>query len=321
MLTLDDVYRAANVLLGVVRKTDIIYAPELQKGADIYLKTENLQLTGSFKIRGAYFKIAELSYEEKRKGVIACSAGNHAQGVAFAAQKHNIRSIVCLPSCAPISKINATKGYGAEIYLVDGVYDDAYNKAVSLQREFGYTFVHPFDDEKVIAGQGTVALEILEQLPGVDAIVCPIGGGGLISGVAFVIKTIKPNVKIYGVQADGAASMLSSIASGKITELKQVSTVADGIAVKKPGRMTFDLCSSYVDEIVTVSDGEIFEAIFGLLRGYKLISEGAGAVAVAAAVFDKINLRGKKTVCILSGGNIDPASLSNIINKYKNKEK
>ena len=315
MLTLDNVYRAGNVLREVVRKTDMVYAPKLKPGADIYLKTENLQITGSFKIRGSYYKMSRLSAEEKAKGVIACSAGNHAQGVALAAQKNGIKSVICLPDNAPISKIEATKSYGAEVCLGEGVYDDAFKKALSLRDEYGYTFIHPFDDEDVMAGQGTIALEIEDQLPDLDAIIVPIGGGGLISGIAFTIKAINPNVKVYGVQAQGAPSMLNSVRDHEIEELSSVSTIADGIAVKKPGKLTYELCSKYVDEIVTVNDDEISAAILALMEQHKLVTEGAGAVAVAAAMFGKVDIKGKKTVCLLSGGNIDVTILSRVINR------
>lgn len=315
MLTLDNVYRAGNVLRDVVKKTDMVYAPKLNPGVDIYLKTENLQITGSFKIRGSYYKMSRLSKEEKAKGVIACSAGNHAQGVALAAQKNGIKSVICLPDNAPISKIEATKSYGAEICLVEGVYDDAYKKALSLRDEFGYTFIHPFDDEDVIAGQGTVALEIEDQLPGLDAVIVPIGGGGLISGIAYTIKAINPSVKVYGVQAQGAPSMRNSVRDHEIEELTSVSTIADGIAVKKPGNLTYEICSKYVDEIVTVNDDEISAAILALMEQHKLVTEGAGAVAVAAAMFNKVDIKGKKVVCLLSGGNIDVTILSRVIKR------
>lgn len=315
MLTLDNVYRASYVLRDVVRKTDIIYAPKLCPGTELYLKTENLQITGSFKVRGSYYKMSKLSAEEKARGVIACSAGNHAQGVALSAQKNGIKAVICLPDGAPISKIEATKSYGAEVCLVEGVYDDAYNKALSLRDEKGYTFIHPFNDEDVIAGQGTIALEIADQLPELDAVVVPIGGGGLISGIAYTIKSINPKVKVYGVQAAGAPSMYKSVNDKKIEELESVATIADGIAVKKPGDVTYDICSRYVDEIVTVSDDEISAAILALMEQHKLVTEGAGAVAVAAAMFGKLDLKGKKTVCVLSGGNIDVTILSRVIER------
>lgn len=315
MLTLDNVYRASNVLREVVRKTDVIYAPKLKPGTELYLKTENLQVTGSFKVRGSYYKMSKLSAEEKAKGVVACSAGNHAQGVALAAQKNGIKAVICLPDGAPLSKIEATKSYGAEVCLVAGVYDDAYKKALSLRDEEGYTFIHPFDDEDVIAGQGTIALELAEQLPDMDAVIVPIGGGGLISGIAFTIKMINPSIKVYGVQAQGAPSMYNSIKDKKIEVLDRVSTIADGIAVKRPGDLTYDIVSKYVDEIVTVSDDEISAAILALMEKHKLVTEGAGAVAVAAAMFGKIDLEGKKAVCLLSGGNIDVTILSRVIKR------
>jgi len=315
MLTIDNVYRASNALKGVVRKTDLIYSQKLCPGVDLYLKTENLQVTGSFKVRGAYYKMTRLSEEERAKGVIACSAGNHAQGVALAAKVNGIKAVICLPDGAPISKVEATKSYGAEVCLVEGVYDDAYNKALSLRDEKGYTFIHPFDDEDVIAGQGTIALELAEQLPEMDAVVVPIGGGGLISGIAYTIKTLYPRVKVYGVQATGAPSMLKSIEDHMIETLPSVSTIADGIAVKKPGENTFDLCSKYVDEIVAVTDDEISAAILALMEQHKLVTEGAGAIAVAAVMFKKIDLQGKKVACLLSGGNIDVTILSRVIDR------
>lgn len=315
MLTIDNVYRASQVLKGVIRKTDVIHAPKLCADTDLYLKTENLQVTGSFKVRGAYYKMACLSEEEKQRGVIACSAGNHAQGVALAAQKNGIKAVICLPDGAPISKVEATKSYGAEVCLVEGVYDDAYQKALSLRDEKGYTFVHPFDDEDVIAGQGTIGLELMEQLPDLDTVLVPIGGGGLISGIAYTLKTINPRVKVYGVQASGAPSMAQSLKDGAVEELAGVSTIADGIAVKKPGDLTFSICSKYVDEVVTVTDDEISAAILALMEQQKLVTEGAGAVAVAAAMFHKVDLKGKKAVCVLSGGNIDVTILSRVIKR------
>ena len=315
MLTLDKIYQASFALKTVIRRTDLISAPNINPGSHIYLKPENLQITGSFKVRGACFKIAQLTEEEKAKGVVACSAGNHAQGVALAATTHGIKSLICLPDNAPISKIEATKWYGADVCLVEGVYDDAYQKAQKLRDEKGYTFVHPFDDEDVIAGQGTIGLELLEQLPDLDAVIVPIGGGGLISGVAFAIKHLNPNVKIYGVQASGAPSMLNSIEHNKIERMGFVRTIADGIAVKEPGEHTFEYCKKYVDEIVTVNDDEISTAILALIEQHKLIAEGAGAVAVAAAMFNKVPIKGKKAICLVSGGNIDVTILSRVIGR------
>ena len=315
MLTLDKIYQASFALKTVIRRTDLISAPNINPDSHIYLKPENLQITGSFKVRGACFKIAQLTEEEKAKGVVACSAGNHAQGVAMAATTHGIKSLICLPDNAPISKIEATKWYGADVCLVEGVYDDAYQKALKLRDEKGYTFVHPFDDEDVIAGQGTIGLELLEQLPDLDAVIVPIGGGGLISGVAFAIKHLNPNVKIYGVQASGAPSMLNSIEHNKIERMGFVRTIADGIAVKEPGEHTFEYCKKYVDEIVTVNDDEISTAILALIEQHKLIAEGAGAVAVAAAMFNKVPIKGKKAICLVSGGNIDVTILSRVIGR------
>lgn len=316
MLTLDRVYNASRVLNEVIRETDMIYAPNIRKDANVYLKTENLQVTGSFKVRGSYYKISQLTDEEKAKGVIACSAGNHAQGVALAATKCGIKSLICLPEGAPISKVEATKKYGAEVCMVKGVYDDAYSKAIELRDEKGYSFIHPFDDPDVIAGQGTIGLEIMEQLPNADAVIVPIGGGGLIAGVAYTIKQINPNCKVYGVQAAGAPSMEQSIADGKIETLDKVQTIADGIAVKTPGNLTYDLVSKYVDGIVTVTDDEIALAILTLLEQHKLIAEGAGAVPVAAVLTGKIpNIEGKNVCCLVSGGNIDVTILSRVIER------
>ncbi len=315
MLTLDKIYKASHVLRSVIRKTDLIYAPKVNPACEVYLKTENLQVTGSFKVRGASFMMSQLSEEEKAHGVIACSAGNHAQGVALAAAKHGIKALICLPDGAPISKVEATKSYGAEVCMVEGVYDDAYNKALELQKEHNYTFVHPFDDENVIAGQGTIGLEILDQLPEVDAVVVPVGGGGLISGVAYAIKNLSPNVKVYGVQASGAPSMVHSLEDDRIERLERVSTIADGIAVKEPGQHTFEYCRQYVDEIVTVTDDEISAAILALIERQKLIAEGAGAASVAAVMFGKIPVEGKKVVCLVSGGNIDVTILSRVIKR------
>lgn len=315
MLTLDKVYHAAYVLKDVVRKTALIASPKINPDCKLYLKTENLQVTGSFKVRGAGYKISQLSPEEKARGVIACSAGNHAQGVALAAQKYGIKSVICLPDGAPISKVEATKSYGAEVVMVPGVYDDAYKRALELRDEMGYTFVHPFDDEDVIAGQGTIALEILDELDDIDAVVVPIGGGGLISGVAFALKQLKPDIKVYGVQSAGAPSMYNSVKNGKKERLDSVSTIADGIAVKEPGDNTYELVSKYVDDIVTVTEGEISSAILALIEQHKLIAEGAGAVAVAAVMFDKVPVKGKKVVALVSGGNIDVTILSRVIKR------
>lgn len=314
MLTLEKVKQAQRVLADAIYRTDVIRASKLTADCELFLKTENLQKTGSFKIRGAYFKISQLSDEEKKKGVIACSAGNHAQGVALAATKNGIHSLICLPEGAPISKVEATRGYGAEICLVPGVYDDAYNRALELQKERGYTFIHPFDDEDVIAGQGTIGLEILAQLPDVDAIIVPVGGGGLISGVSFAVKEVNPRIKVYGVQASGAPSMLNSLRDDKIESLDSVSTIADGIAVKQPGVHTFDYCKKYLNGVVTVNDDEIATAILALIEKEKLVAEGAGAVPLAAVLAGKFpELKGKKVCCLVSGGNIDVTIMNRVV--------
>ena len=313
MLTLEMIKDAKEALKGVARKTPLDPAPKL--GNNVYIKAENLQLTGSFKLRGAYNKIRSLSKEEAAKGVIACSAGNHAQGVAISATKLGIKSIICMPAGAPMSKVEATKGYGAEVVLVPGVYDDAAKEAKRLRNENGYTFAHPFNDPYVIAGQGTIGLEILEQLPEVEQVVVPIGGGGLISGIAYAVKSLKPSCRVVGVQAAGAASMYTSLQQGAPVELKSVSTIADGIAVKKPGDLTFELCKKYVDEVITVNEDEIASAMLQLMEGQKTVSEGAGATPVAAVMFGRVDTTKLKTVCVVSGGNVDVTTLSRVITK------
>ncbi len=316
MLSLDKIYHAAYVLKGVARKTDLIAAPQLVPGLDeLYLKTENLQVTGSFKLRGAYYKISQLPKEALDKGIIACSAGNHAQGVALAATHMGVKSIVCMPDGAPIMKVENTRRLGAEVRLVPGTYDDAHDEAVRLQEETGATFIHPYDDEDVIAGQGTIGLEIMDTLDDVDAVIVPVGGGGLISGVACAVKSLKPSCKVYGVQAKGASAMADAFHAGAWSASDAAVTFADGIAVKNPGDLTFQMAQKYVDDIVTVSDDEIAAAILNLMERQKLVSEGAGAAPVAAAMFGKLPLQGKRTVCVISGGNIDVNILSRVINR------
>ena len=315
MVTIDKLFHASLVLKDIIRPTPLAKAYGIAPECELYLKPENLQNTGSFKLRGSGYKIAMLSDEEKAKGVIACSAGNHAQGVALAASKCGISSLICLPDTAPISKIEATKAYGAQVCLVEGVYDDAYNKALELKEEFGYTFVHPFDDENVIAGQGTIGLEIVNELDNIDAVIVTIGGGGLISGVAYASKSSRPSIKVYGVQAAGAPSMYNSIHNGHIETLASVSTIADGIAVKRPGDLTYEMVNNYVDDIALVTEDEISSAILALIEKQKMIAEGAGAVSVAAAMFNKFPIQGKKVVSLISGGNIDVTSLSRVIER------
>lgn len=315
MLKLDNFYKARYELSKVIRQTEVVQAPQVNPECDVYLKLECLQRTGSFKVRGACYKISQLSDEEKAHGVIACSAGNHAQGVALGATAHGIKSLICLPAGAPISKVEATKGYGADVCLVPGVYDDAYQKAIELRDEKGYTFVHPFDDPNVIAGQGTIGLELIDQVKDMDAVVVPVGGGGLISGVAFALKTLNPHIKVFGVQAAGAASMVQSLHVHKRECLSSVSTIADGICVKEPGELTYEICSKYVDDIVTVSEDEICAAILQLLEKEKVVAEGAGATSVAAVMFNKVPVKGKKVVCIVSGGNIDVTILNRVVER------
>ncbi|CDZ75352.1 threonine ammonia-lyase [Peptoniphilus sp. ING2-D1G] len=312
-LTLDKVYSASFKLNPVVRRTDLIHARNL--GENIYLKTENLQITGSFKIRGAYNKISQLSKDEKTKGVVATSAGNHAQGVALSCRELGVKCTIFMPENAPISKVEATKAFGAEVILKGNNYDDAYKASQEYNEKYNKTYIHAFNDIDVIAGQGTIGLEILNQLVDVDQVIVPIGGGGLISGIAFVIKTLKPDTKIIGVQAANAPSMKESIDSGEISELKMVNTFADGIAVKKPGDITYGIIKEYVDEIVTVTESEIASAILAILEKQKLICEGSGAVSFAATMHNKVDVENKKTVAILSGGNIDVNILSRIITK------
>lgn len=308
-----EIYDAKERLKGHIKETPVVYAPNL--GEDVYLKVEVLQDTGSFKLRGAYNKIATLTDEEAEKGVVACSAGNHAQGVAKSATERGIRSIICMPFHAPLSKVQATRNYGAEVELIKDSFDDSAAYAAKLSKEEGLTFIAPFDDEKVIAGQGTIGLEILEKIPDVDIIVVPIGGGGLISGVALAAKSINPDVKVIGVQTKISPSMYESVKEGKILTVKGGSTIADGIAVKTPGKITYDIVREYVDEIVLVTEGEISSAILTLLEKNKIITEGAAASTVAALMYKKFSHKGKKVCCVLSGGNIDVTRVSKVIEK------
>lgn len=316
-LNLDSVKQASENIKGVIRKTPMFYSStlSLETGLNVYLKCENKQKTGAFKLRGAYNKIINLSEEEKEKGVIASSAGNHAQGVAYAATKLGINSTIFMPETAPLSKVNATRGYGAEVVQYGEVYDECYKKAIEVQEQTNATFIHPFNDEEVMAGQGTIALEILEELPETDAIVVPIGGGGLISGIAVAAKALKPKIKIIGVQPEIIASAKASLEKGKLVTLPGVKSLADGISVCTPGNIAFEYIKKYVDEIVTVSEDEIAYGIFHLVERGKLVCEGAGASTVAAILSDKINMPNKNVVAVLSGGNIDIAILSKIIDR------
>lgn len=315
MLSMDMLYDAARVLDNVITRTPVISTKNLVPDCQFYLKAECLQKTGAFKLRGAYYKIACLSDAEKQRGVIACSAGNHAQGVGYGAKAMGIPATICIPAGAPLSKVEATRSYGANVVLVPGVYDDAHDEAVRLCREQNLTFIHPFDDYQIMAGQGTIGLEILSQLPEVDTIIVPIGGGGLIGGIAYAVKHLKPECRVIGVQAQGAPSMAESLQQGRIITLSEAATIADGIQVKTPGELTFQLCRQYVDDVVTVSESEIASAIVAIMERQKLVAEGAGAVAIAAAMFGKVETRGKNVCALLSAGNVDVTTLERIITR------
>ena len=306
---------AREKLSKVLLKTSLIHSPIFSKesGNEVFIKPENLQKTGSFKIRGAYNKITNLSDEEKKKGVIASSAGNHAQGVAYGAKESGIKAVIVMPKSTPLIKVESTKQYGAEVVLHGDVYDDAFKKAKELEEKEGYIFVHPFDDEDVIHGQGTIALEILEELPETDIILVPIGGGGLISGIACAAKILKPEIKIIGVEPDGAASAYEAIKEDKVIELKEANTIADGTAVKKIGNTTFEYIKKYVDEIITVSDYELMESFLLLVEKHKIIAENSGILSLAA--LKKLKEKNKKVVSVVSGGNIDVLMISSMINK------
>lgn len=306
-----NIYEAKEILSGVIQHTPLVHANKLHE--NIWIKAENLQSTGAFKLRGAYYKLSTLSNEERKKGVIAASAGNHAQGVAYACKEMGIHGIIVMPKTAPLSKIEATRSYGVEVVLQGDTFDDAYTYAKNLQQITQAVFIEPFNDEYIIAGQGTIGLEIIEDMPDVDVVVVPIGGGGLISGIAYAIKKLHPQCKVVGVQTEAIPSMKTSIESHHILEVSSSSTIADGIAVREPGTLTYELCQQYVDEIVTVSEEEIAAAILFLLEKMKMVAEGAGAVSIAAMMFHKLNIKNKKCVCVLSGGNIDVNVLSKII--------
>ncbi len=315
MHKLYDFMEARERLNTVITKTKLIHSSIFsnETGNEVYIKPENLQRTGAFKIRGAYNKIAKLTEEEKKRGVIAASAGNHAQGVALAAQKLGIKAVIVMPKHTPLIKVEATRRYGAEVILTGEVYDEAYEYAKKLQEKEGYTFVHPFNDEDVIEGQGTIALEVLEELPDADIILVPIGGGGLISGIASAAKLKNPLIKIIGVEPEGAASALEARKSHHVVELDEANTIADGTAVKKIGDITFDYIEKYVDDIVTVSDYELMAAFLVLVEKHKIVAENSGILAVAG--LKKLNVTGKKIISIISGGNIDVLTISSMINK------
>lgn len=317
MLSVKEFEAAANRLRNVIHTIPLGTSSTFSAmtGAEVYLKYENQQKTGSFKVRGAYNKIMKRYEEGGLKAVVASSAGNHAQGVAFAASSVGVKSTIVMPKSAPIAKVSATEGYGAEVVLSGSIYDEAYAKACQIVEETGAELIHPFDDEDVIAGQGTIALEILRDLPGVDMIFVPAGGGGLISGVAAYAKQINPRVEIIGVQALGAPAIANAFHNDKAKPCDHVHTIADGIAVKTPGAVTMEYINTYVDRMVTVSDAEISATILLLLERTKQVVEPAGATSLAALLSGKVDVKGKKVVCILSGGNIDVSFIHKVVEK------
>lgn len=313
--TIADVYRAAKQLEGVARKTRLIHSDFFSEQChnDVYLKPENLQHTGAFKLRGAYNKISQLTPEERAKGVITASAGNHAQGVAYAAQKLGVKAVICMPATTPILKVEGTRALGAEVVLYGDGFDDAYAHSLELQKKYGYVYIHPFNDLQVLLGQGTTALEIIDALKDVDAILCPIGGGGFASGVALATKLVNPNVKVIGVEPENAACMKAALEADKVVTLASADTVADGCAVKTAGTLTFKFCKKYLDDIITVSEIDIMNALLSLIEKHKLVAEGAGVLSLAALA--KLPFQGKKVVSIISGGNIDISTISALIDK------
>lgn len=315
MLTLDDILAARERIASTCIHTDLIYSHQLSKeyNNQVYLKPENLQVTGAFKIRGALNKLKKLSEEEKKKGLIASSAGNHAQGVAYSGHALGVDVTIVMPQTTPLIKVQATKDWGAHVVLAGEIYDEAYEEAKRLEKAHGYTFVHPFNDYDVMAGQGTIALEILEDMPETDVILVPIGGGGLISGVAVAAKAINPHIKIIGVESTGAMGMKESLIAGHPISLPKVDSIADGAAVKTVGNLTYDLVKDYVDEIITINDEELIESIFLLVEKHKLVVEATGALSIAA--LKKLNITGKKVVSIISGGNIDVLTMSSLLDR------
>ncbi|WP_288571038.1 threonine ammonia-lyase [uncultured Mitsuokella sp.] len=313
--TIADVYRAAKQLEGVARKTRLIHSDYFSELChnDVYLKPENLQHTGAFKLRGAYNKISQLTPEERVRGVITASAGNHAQGVAYAARKLGVKAVICMPATTPILKVEGTRALGAEVVLHGDGFDDAYAHSLELQKKHGYVYIHPFNDLQVLLGQGTTALEIIDALKDVDAILCPIGGGGFASGVALATKLVNPNVKVIGVEPENAACMKAALAADKVVTLDSADTVADGCAVKTAGTLTFEFCKKYLDDIITVSEIDIMNALLSLIEKHKLVAEGAGVLSLAALA--KLPSHDKKVVSIISGGNIDISTISALIDK------
>lgn len=314
-LTLNDILEARERIRDICVNTKLIYSSDFSKecGNEVYIKPENLQITGAFKLRGALNKISKLTEEQRKRGLIASSAGNHAQGVAYSANRLGIKATIVMPKTTPLIKVQATREYGSNVILKGEYYDEAYLEAKRLEKEKGYIFIHPFDDIEIMAGQGTIALEILEELKDADAILVPIGGGGLISGIAVAAKSVNPNIKVIGVEPEGAKAMKISIGEDKLVNLPAVDTIADGGAVKKPGHIAFDIIREYVDEIITVDDFELMEAVFILLEKHKLVVEATGALTIAA--LKNLKFKGKKVVSLVSGGNIDVVTMASMLNR------
>ena len=313
MLTLEKFEEAYNTVQKVVKPTPLIYSDYFSEASDnkIYFKPENLQVTGAYKIRGAYYKISTLSEEDRNKGLITASAGNHAQGVAFAAKAYGVKATIVMPTTTPLIKVNRTKSYGAEVILYGDVYDESCQYALELAEDKGYTFIHPFDDEDVACGQGSIAMEIIKELPTVDYIMVPIGGGGLATGVSTLAKMLNPNIKVIGVEPAGAACMKESLKNGKVTTLPSVDTIADGTAVKTPGSKIFPYIQKNIDEIITVEDSELVVAFLDMMENHKLLVENSGLLTAAAC--KHLNVKDKKVVCILSGGNMDVITLASVV--------
>lgn len=313
MLTLEKFEEASERLNRVLLETKLVYSDYFseQTGAKVYFKPENMQFTGAYKLRGAYYKIGTLTPEERERGIISASAGNHAQGVAYAAKLMGAKAVIVMPTTTPLIKVNRTKGYGAEVILHGDVYDDACTCALELAEEKGYTFIHPFDDETVATGQGTIAMEIIKELPTVDYILVPIGGGGLCCGVSTLAKMLNPKIKVIGVEPAGAACMKASLAAGHVVTLPKVTTIADGTAVKTPGDVVFPYIQKNVDDIITVEDDDLIAAFLDMMENHKMIVENSGLLTVAA--LKQLNIKGKKVVSILSGGNMDVITIASVV--------
>ena len=313
MLTLERFEEASDIVRKVTQETKLVYSDfySAQTGNKVYFKPENMQFTGAYKLRGAYYKISTLSGEERAKGLITASAGNHAQGVAYAAKCFGVKAVIVMPTTTPLIKVNRTKGYGAEVVLYGDVYDEACEKAYELAKENGYTFIHPFDDPAVATGQGTIAMEIIKELPVVDYILVPVGGGGLATGVSTLAKLLNPKIKVIGVEPEGANCLQESVKAGKVLTLDRVNTIADGTAVKTPGSRIFPYLQKNLDDIITVPDEELVVAFLDMVENHKMVVENSGLLTVAA--LKHLDVKGKKIVSILSGGNMDVITMSSVV--------